>query len=694
MMTDTMQEKILPQIAIFAGTTEGRKLSEILVRAGIAHTVCVATAYGEIVLNKHPLVQIRQGRMDQEEIAGFLEEGQFTHVIDATHPFAEEITSNIKTAVEGQNSRGERVSYLRLKRNGSRRQGSCVTYFETNEDCARALNDTQGNILLTTGSKELFRYCQNRAVKDRLYVRILPSIESLSLCMEQGICGKQIIAMQGPFTVELNEAVIRQYHISCVVTKESGAIGGYPEKVEAAERTGTKVYVIGRPRDGEGASFVQICQELETLFGKKFSRKGLEITLAGIGMGSDRGLTKEVDNVVREADILLGAGRMLALFPSKSQKYSLYQAEQIIPYLQEVQETNLFMERRKIVVLFSGDSGYYSGCQSLYTALEREIREGRLYASLSVLPGISSVAYLAACIGESYHDAAVYSIHGKKLCNLINRIKRNPKTFLLTSGVQDINRIGRKLSEAGMSACEMIVGYQLSYPEQKIERLLPSESMELKEEGLYTCLIKNPDVEKRRLTHGIVDGQFIRREIPGKTIPMTKEEVREISICKLHLRDEAVVYDIGSGTGSIAVEIAALSDEIQVYAVEQKEEAVSLMEKNKEKFGLQNVHVITAVAPDGLSDLPAPTQAFIGGSGGRLEEILAVLWNKNSKMRVVVNAISMETICEIKEILSMYRIREKEIVQVQVSRAREAGKYHLMQAENPVWICAFTFDGE
>ena len=677
-------EKSLPEIALFAGTTEGRKLSESLASAGIEHTVCVATEYGETVLTRHPSVKIHKGRMNREEIEIFLREGQFTCVIDATHPFAREITQNIKAAVEGQNDQGRRVSYLRLKRDETGRQEGCVTYFETSKECALALEGTTGNILLTTGSKELHQYCKNREVKNRLYVRVLPSVESLSLCVEQGICGKRIIAMQGPFTAKLNEALIRQYHISCLVTKESGASGGYPEKVEAAKRTGVKVFVIGRPEEEEGVSFDRICRELEAWCGKKIPVQILDITLAGVGMGDENGLTKEVEKAVGEADILLGAERILAGFTSKPQKYPFYQAKQIVPYLKKLQETSPFMEKQKIVILFSGDSGFYSGCQSLYTALEREIREGCLKASVRILPGISCVAYLASCTGESWGDAAVYSMHGKELCNLANRIKRNPTTYLLTSGVRDLNRIGKELLEAGMPACEVIAGFQLSYPEQKIVRLVPFECVELREEGLYTCMIKNPYAEERKLTHGIADGEFVR----GK-VPMTKEEVREISICKMHLREKAVVYDIGSGTGSVAAEIAGLSDDIQVYAVEWREEAVSLIEKNKEKLGLHNIHVVKTMAPEGLDALPAPTHVFIGGSGGRLKEILSVLQEKNRKMRVVVNAASMETICEIREILSMSRIREEEIVQVQVSRVRETGRYHLMQAENPVWICAF-----
>ena len=121
---------------------------------------------------------------------------------------------------------------------------------------------------------------------------------------------------------------------------------------------------------------------------------------------------------------------------------------------------------------------------------------------------------------------------------------------------------------------------------------------------------------------------------------------------------------------------------------------MSLILSNKEKFQLENVTVAEEEAPTGLQDLPKASHAFIGGSGGNLKEILRVLYGMNPNMRVVVNAISMETICEIKEILALYPIENEEVVQMQVNRAKETGKYHLMQAENPVWICAFAFRGE
>lgn len=277
-------------------------------------------------------------------------------------------------------------------------------------------------------------------------------------------------------------------------------------------------------------------------------------------------------------------------------------------------------------------------------------------------------------------------MHGKKLINLTKRIKRGEKIFLIMSGVKDVNRLGTLLVDGGLHNCEIFVGYQLSYPEQKIMKMTPKECVGLTEEGLYCCCIKNPDAVKRKLTHGKSDTAFIR----GK-VPMTKEEVREVSICKLQLHQEAVVYDIGSGTGSIAVEIAGLSDDLKVFAIEKKEEAAALIKQNKAKFHLENIEVAETSAPEGLVELPAPTHAFIGGSGGELKEILSLLYQKNPEMRVVINAISLETICEIKEILSMYPIKNEDIVQMQVSRTRIVGNYHLMQSENLVWICAFNF---
>lgn len=717
----------MKKIVIFAGTTEGRRLSEILADAGIAHTVCVATEYGEIVMreqadaeavqaNSQPLVRLHRGRMDREQMREFLQDEGYEIVVDATHPYARVVTENIRGAVDAMRSLEKEAHfpiYLRLEREiGESTEaddnGTNIQYFENNADCAKALEDTEGNILLTTGSKELATYCVSGKLNDRLYVRILPGRESLELCMEQGIKGRQILALQGPFSTEMNAAILKQYDIRHMVTKNSGRTGGYQEKLEAAKLLGIPVYVIKPAQEISDAagnmlwtdtySFMEICGKLEELCECKIPRQNsLEICLAGIGMGSRDCMTKEVQQTIETADILLGAERMIEGYSARIEKKPYYMTAQILPYLEQLQESEspAQQESLRVTVLFSGDTGFYSGCRKLYVALQEAIAAGRLKGRVQILPGLSSVVSLAARVGESYEDAAVLSMHGKKLNHFPATVESHEKTFLLTSGSEDIRRIGRMLTEVGLTDCEVIVGYQLSYPEEKIRILKPEQCAEVTEEGLYTCLIRNPHPQPGRLTHGRADTCFLRdsagTEGKMRRTPMTKEEVREVSICKLHLTKKSVVYDIGSGTGSVAVEIAGLSGQLQVYAIERKPEAVELLRKNREHFHMDNMEIVEALAPEGLEELPVPTHAFIGGSGGRLLEILQVLYRKNPHMRIVINAISMETIAELREVLKAFLVEEEEILQMQVSRVKKLGSYHLPQAENPVWICSFTF---
>ena len=155
------------EVLIFAGTTEGRKLSEYLVEAQIPHTICVATEYGEIVLEEHPLVTIHQGRMQEQEIKSFIQEKDYVAVIDATHPYATVITQNIMSAMTGLS-----IPYYRLQREMSGEQSyEKLTYFDNHKSCAIALEEIKGNILLTTGSKELLPYTTKESLKNRLYIR-------------------------------------------------------------------------------------------------------------------------------------------------------------------------------------------------------------------------------------------------------------------------------------------------------------------------------------------------------------------------------------------------------------------------------------------------------------------------------------------------------------------------------------------
>ncbi len=176
------------------------------------------------------------------------------------------------------------------------------------------------------------------------------------------------------------------------------------------------------------------------------------------------------------------------------------------------------------------------------------------------------------------------------------------------------------------------------------------------------------------------DEQFIRGNIP-----MTKSEIRAVSLSKLALREEDIFYDVGAGTGSVSVEAAFAVRRGHVYAVEQKEEGCRLIAQNREKFHVGNLSIRQGKAPEALEALPPPDRVFIGGSDGRLEEILDCVWNRNSRARVVLNVIALETLAKISEYVNQKGI-EAEIVCIQVAKAERIGRYHMMKGQNPVYI--------
>ncbi len=218
-------------ILLFAGTTEGRHIAEALRDAPVHLFVSVATEYGETLIAPAENVTVLHGRKNEEEIRALLNETQAKLLIDATHPYAQEVTKTLRTVAEATGT-----EYLRVLRESETADG-CV--FVDNTDAAVAyLNGTQGNVLLTVGSKELHRYTAVKDYASRLFARILPVKESTDAAFALGFSGKNLICMQGPFSEELNEATIRAIDAKILVTKDTGASGGFAEKIGAAKACG------------------------------------------------------------------------------------------------------------------------------------------------------------------------------------------------------------------------------------------------------------------------------------------------------------------------------------------------------------------------------------------------------------------------------------------------------------------------
>ncbi len=669
------------RVLIFAGTTEGRKLTQYLLGKGIDIYVCVATEYGESLLPEGDNLTVSHERMNAEQMEKVIREYKPDYVIDATHPYASEVTGNIKEAC-----RMAGKEYLRLIRESSETR-DCVCV-DNIEEAVTFLEHTEGNILAATGSKELGAYTRLKDYEDRVFARVLSLADVVKKCEDLKITGRHLICMQGPFSAELNLAILKQYDIKWFVTKESGKAGGFPEKCEAAEAAGAKLVVIGRPAVEEGYYLEEMCEFLRKKLElpQENSRKYREVSLVGIGTGGADDFTVRAKKVCREAELIIGAKRMVraAALPGQDTFYS-YRSEEIAAYIKE------HPEYRKIAVVFSGDVGFYSGAKKLLSLLNDDGTENS-DLELKVVPGISSVVYFCARLGIAWEDAALISMHGKQ-ANIISVIRDNKKTIVLTGNAEGIRTLCQEMVKYGYGDLKVSVGENLSYPEEKIVIKAARQLCHYEGSALAVLYIENPDGGSRFRGSGGSDERFLRGDVP-----MTKEEVRSVSLSKLQIQEDSILYDVGAGTGSVAVEAALLARKGQVYAVEVKDEAVELIYSNKYKFGTDNLSVIHGKAPEALRDLPRPDRVFIGGSKGNLREILAEVIRDNPNVRVVINAISLETLSEsvqsLKELKECEELRivEEEIVQLSVAKSKNVGKYHMMTGQNPIFIISFTIE--
>ena len=235
---------------IFGGAAEGRLLAGLVPALGHDVTVQVATELGAEELKGCPC-RVRTGRLDAREMTELVRE--FDLVIDATHPYAAEASRNIRQAC-----RAADVPLRRVLRAASE-PGDCVRVGSCGE-AADYLSGRPGNVLIATGSKELPAY--GSLDPGRLYPRVLPTHEALSVCEKMGIAHSHILALQGPFSLEMNAAMLRQYRIRYLVTKDGGKQGGFEEKREAARRCGAELILVARPEDS-GISMEELMAELE-----------------------------------------------------------------------------------------------------------------------------------------------------------------------------------------------------------------------------------------------------------------------------------------------------------------------------------------------------------------------------------------------------------------------------------------------
>ena len=375
----------------------------------------------------------------------------------------------------------------------------------------------------------------------------------------------------------------------------------------------------------------------------------MKITLVGMGSGAPGSLTAAGQKALRGAELIIGARRLLENLPEgcTANRAALYKTDEICALLRQT-------DCAEAAVVFSGDTGFYSGAAALCRALDDA---GLPY---TVLPGVSSVQLLAAALGRPWQGWRLVSAHGCA-CDPVAACRAGGTTFFLTGGSETPATLCQQLAAAGHK------------PLGRRAEVLTHRGRSAAQPGSRQLLAERP---------GLPDAAFIR----GKT-PMTKQEVRAAALAKLAVRPTDTLWDVGAGTGSVSVELALAAPAGWVCAVECDAEACDLIRQNRAKFAVQNLHLTEGFAPAALAGWPAPDAVFIGGSKGSLRAVVDAALAANPDARLCISAIALETLQEAVAALTAHGLTAQ-VTQIAVSRSRAAGSLHLLMANNPVFLIA------
>lgn len=452
----------MKKIIIFGGTIEGRKLVEALQGSDIQLYVCVATYYAATLLPDGDGIEVLVGRLDEDAMEKLFADITPDLCLDSTHPYAVEVTDNIQKAcdktglpyirvVREEDSFSEMMDDNTDKENFSDK----VWFVDSVEEAANMLCETAGNIFITTGSKELEKYCVIPDFEKRCIARVLSTPEVLDKCKALGFAGKNVIAMQGPFSVEMNTLMLKEKDAKWLVTKCSGNAGGYWEKCEAAMALDVNLVIIGRPRETsmEVKSLSQTLAYVKDRF--QISLHKPVIYLVAMGPGSEKLLTKEARGVLESADLLIGSKRVLDIWRDGKKKphFISYQKDEIIDYIKNNPQYHT------IALCYSGDIGFYSGAKNMAEVLKDY--------EVHTVSGISSVTYFLNKIHKPWDEVTLASCHGKTV-DVVKLLEANSQVCVLLGGKDSLSELCRQLENTKYEDVRIILGSRLSYDREKI----------------------------------------------------------------------------------------------------------------------------------------------------------------------------------------------------------------------------------
>ena len=392
------------------------------------------------------------------------------------------------------------------------------------------------------------------------------------------------------------------------------------------------------------------------------------VTLIGMGASADT-LTAEAREALGRAELVAGAQRLLDALPAG------VTAERV-PAVRPADVLAAVAGAQNAAVLYSGDTGFYSGAAGLLARLKEAGIPAR------VLPGLSSVQMLAAALGRPWQDWNLVSAHGRPCDPVAAVCGGQPAFFLTGTGESGPAALCAQLTAAGLGALPVTVGENLGLASRRIFAGTAAGAAG-ERFGPLAVLLAEPAFRLPARTPGWPDETFVRAE----GVPMTKRAVRAQVLAQLALCPGETVWDVGAGTGSVSLEMAYANGGAPVWAVERLPEACAVLEANRRRLGGWNVRPVSGEAPAALAGLPAPDAVFIGGTRGRLGPILDAALAANPAARIGLTAIALETLAAA---LDACAARGLEAEITQIAAAHAAGRPHLLRAANPVFVITAT----
>lgn len=400
-----------------------------------------------------------------------------------------------------------------------------------------------------------------------------------------------------------------------------------------------------------------------------------KVYIIGVGASGKSSLTEESCRIIEEAEILFGGARLLDMFPSGT-KARVIISNNLVEITRQIKAN---LGKNKIVVLASGDPNFFGIAKYLTTKLGKDVFE--------IIPNVSSMQSAFALIKESWEDAAFASVHARPIAEIIDVVRSSHKIGIFTDNEHTPAVIVRTLMAHGVAGYRAYVCHSLGgEKEGVIEADLESLSkMECPFPNVLVLLkTEQGKIKNRSRFLGIPDEEFHCRK-PAEGL-ITKLEVRAVSLAKMRLTEDSVLWDIGAGSGAISVEASLLARSGCIFAIEKNFEDVAIIKENLRKLSISNVEVVRATAPDGLGKLPDPDVVFIGGSGGQAEAILDTACHRLKRGgRIVINVITIE---RLSAMLAGLKTRgfTAEVTLINIARNKDIANLTRLEALNPVFV--------